>query len=319
MTSADAKASVFQSKKRLRVVIRDYFDEDEFDIGDILAQLDPSEKDEVDIVNAVKNSGDKVPVPEVEIVEGARTAGHRSGSYFEAAHRCFNYDSDFFEPIKYYADEVDFAFIEKFNDEHKFLHMRSRDLEKVFCVCEEIVKDSLNEPPTLSQVMLSLGDDAPPAAICEAIFEHWEGREKQVGSIVRWLEFPPDHYSLRHDAIANLKAVGKNRKNTKGGESLKLLQRLVEISRERIKAEESLEQQQIKQREDEQFVRRKEREMKEKLSECEAVTTMVLQPPAKKHPNVHPGPPEEDRTHATVPQPASGPSFLKWCMGSNHA
>lgn len=303
---------LLHTKKKFRVVIRDHFSEDVVEVGDILAQLDPTEKNEVDIQQAVQARAD-VAVPSFSIVPESRFQTLRSGTHFEAPTRCFNYDSDFFEPLRYYADEQDINFIQKFNKEHKFLKISTSDLERVFLICEEIVKDSVSAVPTLEQVMLNLGLDAPPYVVTEAIFKHWEEREKICGSVIRWLEFPPTHQQLRQDTIKSFRDMNKSRKSMKAGDYLKrLFQDLVKFQETREQAIERLEYQERRRIENERFVRDKMRQINSRLPN--GAHKLMLQTPIEEHTKAVPGKRVEDVNAAVVPEPPDSPMFLRWCM-----
>ena len=310
---ADPRNNLLQSKKKFRVVIRDHFSDDDVDLGDILAQLDPTEKNEVDIQNAVHEK-DRVAVPEFEVVPGSKALSLRSGTTFKAPVRCFNYDSDYFEPVTYFADEQDMKFIEKFNREHKFLKMSTVDLERVFVVCEEIVRDSASEVPTFEQVMLNLGLEAPPYPVCEAIFKHWEGREKLCGSsVIRALEFPPNHQQLRQHTIKTFRDMNKSRKNMKPVDYLKrLFQDLVALNEERKRAVELLEQQEKKRIDSERFVREKMRQLGARMPAN--AHKLVLETPIEPHEKAVPGKAIEDPNVSMLPDPPGSALFLRWCM-----
>ena len=296
-------------RRKFRVVIRDSFNEDECDIRDIVEQLDPTEKNEVDVQRALR-SQETVPVPEVEVVPDARW--HRSDVHFEAPPRCFNYDSDYFAPRTYFADERDFQFIQKFNREHKFLKTSTADLERVFTVCEELVKDSLTANPTLDQVLLNLGGEGPPYVVAEAIFKHWQRRDKLGGSVIRWLDFPPEHCELRKGAIEAFRE--RSRKNLKVGEQLRhLFQNLAIIQQQREDAMALLEQTEQKQLANERFVREKQRQVAAKIKDTPA-HAMVLETEIAKHDPAVPGKKAQDPNASAIPNPPSGTSFLSWCM-----
>lgn len=306
----EVRSNIFQSKKKLRVVIRDHFPDEDFDTTDLLAQLDPSEQNEKDIVNAVTSDSNKrVEVPEFERLPNNYDA-FRSGAFFDAPHRCFKYDEDYFEPITYFADEQDYQFIQNFNEHHKFLRMRASDLEKVFDVCEEFMKDSLTDPPTLSQVMYILGENAPAREIVQAIHEHWVSRPKLGGSIMRYLEFPPDHCQLRQRLFQWFRNCNKCKKGLGDRNYIEALLGLLEANNEAcIRAEDLLEEQKRKQIEDEKFVRQRQRIMEKRVPSC---PTMICQAPIGGH-NPVAAPPSEDVTKNTLPKPLTDPAFLKWC------
>ena len=313
----DQRNNLFLSKKKFKVMIRDVFNaEEDVDIEDVLKQVDPTEMNERDLRNAVRDPNMKVPVPEVEEIPEAKFDAVRCGVYFEAPVRCFNYDKDFFEPITYYADDLDYEFIDTFNKEHKFLRISVSDLERIFVICEEIVKDSLNEVPTLSQVMLNLGLEAPPYAVCSAIFQHWMNRDKQSGSVIRWLEFPPEHCQLRQQAIKSFREMNKSRKGMKGVDYLRhLFQNLTKINEEKQKAIELLEVQEKKRLEDERFLREKMRQINLKL-EKEGIPSfkMILETPIKGHEKAVVHGTTEDPNGSAVPNPPATSKFLRWCM-----
>lgn len=298
-------------RKKFRVVIRESFNQAECDIGDILEQLDESEKNDVDVQNALRKE-EQVPVPEVHIIADARW--HRSDVHFEAPPRCFNYDSDYFASCTYFADERDFQFIEKFNREHKFLKTSTADVEKVFKVCEELVKDSLTATPTFEQVLLNLGGEGPPYAVAEAIFQHWQRRDKQSGSVIRWLDFPPEHCELRKSAIEAFRERNQSRKKMKVGDYLRhLFHNLAIINQERVKAAELLEQTEHKRLANERFVREKQRQLAGRINDTTA-HALILETEIAGHDPSVPGKKAKDPTASAIPNPPSGPAFLNWCM-----
>jgi hypothetical protein len=300
-----------QTKRKLRVVITDFFEDEETDLTDILGQLDPSEKNEVDIVNAVNSdSKERVPVPEVIKMPESRFNAYRSGAFFEAPPRCFIYDSDYFEKLTYFADETDYKWIENYNATHRFLRVSVRDVEHVFQVCEELVKDSLTEVPTLSAVMMLLGLDAPPYTVCEAIFRHWEAREKQNGSVIRYLEFPPDHCQLRQGAVSNFRQLNKTRKGMKGPDYIKNLFQQLEAVNGMIKETAALlVAQEKKRKEDERFLREKMRILKAKIGQ--GADALVLETPTVEH-AAESG--DVEMKTQRVPDPPTAPAFLQWCL-----
>lgn len=309
---SDSRNSLLLSKKKFRVVIRDHFQDNDADIADLLAQIDQSEVNEVDIQHAVREQ-DRVSVPEFHVVPGSQYMELRSGATFDAPVRCFNYDSDYFDPITYFSDEQDLQFIEKFNREHKFLKMSTSDLERIFIVCEEIVRDLANDVPTFEQVMLNLGLDAPPYPVCEAIFKHWEAREKLCGSVVRALEFPPNHQQLRQQTIKTFRDMNKSRKNMKPVDYLKrLFQDLVMIAEERQRAVELLQQQEKKRIDSERFVREKMRQLNARMPVN--VHKLILQTPIEAHEKAVPGKAVQDPNESVIPDPPGSALFLRWCM-----
>jgi hypothetical protein len=308
---ATTGVSQVQTKRKLRVIITDFFEDEETDLTEILSQLDPSEKNEVDIVTAVtSDTKERVPVPEVIKMQEFKFNSYCSGVHFEAPERCFNYDSDYFDPIAYFADDIDYKWIESYNARHMFLRISPRDLELVFQKCEELVKDSLTEVPTLSTVMMLLGPDAPPYPVCKAIFRHWEEREKQNGSVIRYLEFPPDHCQLRQGAVSNFRQLNKTRKGMKGPDYIKnLFQQLETMNAMKKEAIELLAAQEKKRQDDERFVREKMRMLKDRIGE--GMSGLALETPIIRR---QPSEVAEGRESGLVPNPPSGPSFLQWCM-----
>lgn len=302
-----------QARRKFRVVIRDHFNQEESDVGNLLEQLDPAEQNEVDIVAAVRKR-ETLRVPTADRVTTTTQNIYRSSTHFEAPPRCFNYDSDYFAPLVYYADETDFKFIEKFNREHKFLKMSTADLECVFLACEEIVKDTLSEAPSFEQVLLSIGSTGPPILVAEAIFHHWESREKQNGSVIRWRDFPPDHCDLRQEAVRSFREMNRSRKNMKPGDYLRdLFRNLAVINEERKNATELLEQTERKRLANERFVREKMRQVETRMATSTHAHAMLLETPAVQHEPAVPGKLTEDPVASVIPEPPS-PAFLHWCM-----
>lgn len=302
-----------QTKKKMRVVIRDTFEEIESDPTEfLLNQLDPLEKNEKDIVSAVQDNNN-VPVPEVTRIAESKAEFLKSGTIFTSEHRCLNYDVDYFEPLTYYADEIDIRWVEEYNSHHKFLRVSTKDIERVFEVLEIIVKDSINEDPKISQVLKLLGDDPPPYVIVQAIYDHWKARDKQNGSVIKWREFPPDHCALRQVTTTMTRGLNKIRKGLNDSEYLKrLFKELHEIQQERAKAIEVLQRQQEKQLEDERAVRQSMRKIQKHLGSS---SSLILEPPPKplneelecvSEPSII--------NQSSLPHPPTKPTFLRWCM-----
>ncbi|OHT05883.1 hypothetical protein TRFO_26241 [Tritrichomonas foetus] len=302
-------------KKKLRIVIRDNFEDVENDSTEfLLSQLDATEKNEQDIVRAVSSANNEsIPVPEVKRIPEISAEFLKSGAVFDAPERCYNYDSDYFDPLKYFADETDMKWVDDFNKTHKFLKVSIRDVEIVFEKIESIVKDYIIEEPKLSQILHLIPEPAPPYSVISAIYDHWLTREKQNGSIIKYREFPPDHCLLRNVTTTQNRTLFKVRKALNDGEYMKrLFKELKDIQNERAKALETLRKQEERQREDQRMLREEMRKIKKIIGQN---SCLVQEPkPMKKRtfdetvnqPNL--------LLESTIPQPPTKPSFLNWCM-----
>jgi hypothetical protein len=301
-------------KKKLHVLIRDAFDDSELESSDfLLGQLDTLEKNETDIVRAVEaRSGAAVPVPEVERIPEARADCLRTGVTLSRIPRCFQYDTDYFEPIHYFADAADMAWLTQWNRGHAFVQITVENLEQVFGVLEFIVKDSCSsEDPKLSRVMLLLPEEAPPLAVVSAIYGHWVERAttKINGSILKYREHPPDHWGFRAKLQSLNRQIVKQRKSLTDWDYIrKLNERLKEVRSERQKAVELLQRQKEGQVGDERFVRKMIKQMQRAGSTC----GMMIPPPMRACERVEVPQPEEGM-RATLPGPPTAPRFLKWC------
>jgi hypothetical protein len=314
-SSAETCPLPIPAKKKVRVFIRDAFDEVETESSEfLLSQLDALEKNETDIVRAVEaGSGAAVPVPEVEKIPEARAGSLRTGVTVSRVPRCFQYDTDYFEPIHYFADNNDMEWLIQWNRAHPLLPITIENLEQVFSSLEFIVKDSCSpEDPKLSRLMLLLPDDSPPFAAVTAIYGHWTERSnsKLNGSILKYRDQPPDHWGFRG------KLQNMNRQNVKQRKSIsdadylkKLSEKLREFQAERTKATELLQRQQESQVKDERFVRKVMRQIQRAGNPC---ALLVLPTPRACEKIEIPEP--QEVAQATVPGPPTGPRFLKWCV-----
>ena len=302
-------------KKKLRIVIRDSFDEVlEEDKENLLNQLDATEKNEEDIVRAVRSgTKESVPTPDNKRVPEMAAEFLKSGAVFDAPDRCFNFDSDYFEPLTYFADETDQKWVDNFNKNHKFLQVSIRDVEIVFEKIESFVKDTLTEEPKFTQVLHMIPEPAPPYAVVSAIYEHWLTREKQNGSIIKYREFPPDHCQLRQVTLTQNRNLAKVRKVLNDADYIKrLFKELREIQNERAKAIELLKRQEEKQREDQRFIREEMRKIKKIIGPN---SCFIHEPkPIEKRTFDEVVQPPKILLASTIPQPPTKPSFLKWCM-----
>ena len=303
-----------QPKKKMSIVIQDHFDAREIERTDyILSQLDTTEKNEIDIVNAVSGNKDGVPTPEVTAVQNYNSESLKSGSVFSAPNRCYNYDSDFFEPLEFFADEDALKFIEKFNATHKFLQMTPHDLEIVFKAIEEFAKDLLPEPPTLEKTEYFLGSKAPPHIIVSAIFDYWQTRPKQSGSVIKNFEFPPDHYQLRQGTQKIWRNHAKPRRDLSDTDYLKkLFEKLNEINQKREKMVAIYKEQVEKQHKEEKIVRDAYRKLK--LKKTDTSSPSLTLPPKTNKENDLSIPPAHSLLDSTIPDPPNAPSFLSWCL-----
>ncbi|KAK8860224.1 hypothetical protein M9Y10_011889 [Tritrichomonas musculus] len=314
MSDQTSVAFPIPPKKKLRIVIKDSFEDEEDDTTDfLLNQLDATEKNERDIVKAVTSpNNESVPVPENKKIPEISIEYLKSGAVFTAPERCFNYDSDYFEPLKYLADETDMKWVEEFNKNHKFLKVSIRDVEIVFNKIEDLVKDSIIEDPKLSQIMHLIPDPAPPFPVIKEIYEHWKSRDKQFGSIIKYREYPPDHYNLRKFTAEQNRSLNKTRKSLNDGEYMKrLFKELKEIQNERAKAVELLAKQEEKQREDQRMLREEMRKFKKAIgpSSC-----FIKEPKLTEKRTFKEVEQPEILSQSTIPPPPTKPSFLKWCM-----
>jgi hypothetical protein len=131
--------------KKLRVCIRESFgDPGETETTEfLLSQLDALEKNEIDIVRAVEDGpAGNLDVPERLKIPEERAEYLKSGVTLTTEARCFSYDTDFFEPLRYFADECDMEWMTHWNRTHSFLQVSVEDLEEVFGILEFMVKDS---------------------------------------------------------------------------------------------------------------------------------------------------------------------------------
>jgi predicted secreted protein len=301
-------------KKKLRVVVRDTFEDLEDESADfLLSQLDSLEKNELDIRRAVEDSSAPLPVPEVHKRPESRLEYLRSGVAIASVPRCFAYDTDFFEPVHYFADEADLEWLAQWNRAHSFLQISPADLEMVFGTLEFIVKDAAqSEEPKLARLLMLLPPGAPPLAVVAAVHEHWRGREKVNGSVLRWREWPPDHADLRAKVTTINRNLAKTRKALGDVDYLKkLYEKLKEMQGERQKAQELLQRQQEAQIRDERFVRNAMRTVSKNAQDAASMLIMPAPRAAEKVDEI--APPQELRA-ATVPAPPTSPSFLKWCL-----
>lgn len=314
MSDQTSVAFPIPTKKKLRIVIKDNFDDEEDDSTDfLLNQLDATEKNEQDILKAVTSpNNESVPVPENKKIPEISIEYLKSGAVFTSPERCFNYDSDYFEQLKYFADEIDMKWVDEFNKNHKFLKVSIRDVEIVFDKIEDLVKDFIIEEPKLSQILHLIPDPAPPFAVISAIYDHWLTREKQNGSIIKYREYPPDHCMLRKFTADQNRSLNKTRKTLNDGEYMKrLFKELKEIQNERAKAVELLIKQEEKQREDQRTVREEMRKIKKIIGQS---PSLMKEPKMAEKRTFKETEQPEALSLSTIPPPPTRPSFLKWCM-----
>lgn len=310
-----------QPKKKLRVIIRDSFEEYTEDNSDfLLSQLDATEKNEQHIVRAVNSANESVPVPENIKIPEMEFEYLKSGVVFTAPERCFNYDSDFFDPLNYIADANDMEWVDNYNLNHKFLKVSIRDVELVFNTIEDLVKDMPPSEPKVAEVMHLLPNHSLPYQVIEDIYDHWQDKEKwkwndQSGSVIKFREFPPDHFNLRTTTISNKKALCKIRKSLSDQDYIKrLYKELQNVQAERDKAISTLERQEEKQREDERMLREETRKIKKLLGDdpCLIQGPKMVQKRTFKETEQ-----PKSLCQSTIPLPPTKPSFLKWCMKQN--
>jgi hypothetical protein len=235
----------------------------------------------------------------------------KTGVTFAPTPRVFHYDSDHFEPLRYCANTADIDWITKWNRSHKFLSISIADFEGIFNVIENLVKD-LQDEPKLPRLLMTLPPESPPLTVITAIYEYWRSRDKVYSSAIKFREWPPEHADLRPKTTTLYRNLNKVRKGLSEGEYLKrLLEKLREMQLERKGAIESLQRQQEKQVEDERFVRKAMRTISKNTTV--AMSALMLPPTPRRCDQVSaPQPPELVR--ATLPQPPTAPTFLKWCM-----
>jgi hypothetical protein len=310
----ETAALPIQPKKKLHVMIRDAFEEIESEPLDfLLSQLDLTEKNETDVVRAVESGGGGiVPVPEVLKIPESRADYLKTGVTLTRVPRCFQYDTDFFEPIRYYADADDTEWLQRWNATQPFMQISLENLEQVFSVLEFIVKDSCSpEDPKLSRVLLLLPDDAPPLAVVSAIYGHWmeRGASKMNGSILKYREYPPNHGGFQAKLQSANRTLMKQRKAMSDVEYLKRLsEKLREIQAERQRAVKLLHRQEESQVRDERFVRKAIKQ----VQKVNSLWGLLMAPPPRACERSV-VPPLEAMTHATLPGPPTAPRFLKWC------
>lgn len=296
--SLKSKIPVMVSERFDRVVV--------FNESSGLKKLDDNEQNEKHIVKAVHNDG-KVPTPEYKRIE--RPLEAKSEVFFNAPTRCFIYGSEFFEPLTYYAVAEDIDFIRNFNNAHKFLQMSSRQLEIVFEAIESIVKDGITESPSIEQVLYLLDTNAPPYPVVEAIFNYWYTKPKLSGSVIKMMEFPPEHANIRQAQIKYVASRNKQRKlQNDSGYMRRLRSELDEVRKMRAVAIELLEEQKTKRREDIIFLRQIVRKAK---SNADKKFALILEPMLYKEDI------EIDSDHkinCSLPGPQTTPSFLNWCQ-----
>jgi hypothetical protein len=136
--------------------VRDTFEDLEDESADfLLSQLDSLEKNELDIRRSVEDSSTPLPVPEVHKRPESRPEYLRSGVAIPSVPGFFRYDTDFFEPIHYFADELDLEWVAQWNQAHTFLQISPADLEIVFGTLEFMVKDAAqSEEPKLTRLLM---------------------------------------------------------------------------------------------------------------------------------------------------------------------
>jgi len=297
-------------KKKLVVEIKDSFGEEVIlNSNMILSQLDGMEKSETHIVNAVGRN-EVVPTPEFKKVDDISTR-LMSNQFFKAPDRCYVYDSDYFEPLVYYANNIDREFIMKYNRGRKFLKMSVKHIEMVFECLEYIVKDSITEMPTLDQLLYMLESDRPPYPIVVAIYEHWKNSKRLGGSVIRLQEYPPEHFSLRSEVTKMRAQLSRQRRNMNDLEYIKRLRKeLDDIRGFREKAIETLIQQKDKQKEDIKRLRELMRKAKKKNI---PMFSLIHQPDLFEDDRIIPEEPELVRK-SSLPVPPTVPSFLHWCL-----
>ena len=300
------------AKATYPVVIFDSYNEHHTLIAEksALEKLDASEQNEKHIVQAAKGEGN-VPTPKGNKVEDD-TWFSKSTSFFEAPNRCFVYDHDFFEEVIYYADTEDIQFVNYFNKTHKFIKMSTQQLEQIIFTIEMIVKDGVTELPTMDQILFLLDKEAPPYPIIEAVFKHWETRSKLKGSILHLKEYPPDHAGIRQEYI---KKLSSNKKLTKSQTSYikKLHAELDNIQQSRSEALQLLSEQVKQRRQNIVFLREKIRKVR---SSSNPKFALLLEPELNDCNDKVDEEPKDLKCAnfpiGILPQPPSGPSFLKW-------
>jgi hypothetical protein len=302
-------------KKKLRIVMRDSFDDIESESMDfLLSLLDGVGKKQSDLLRAVESgpgSAD-LPVPEVHKIPESRIDSFRTGVTVNRVPRCFEYDRTYFSPLRYYADAEDIDWVLQWNQNHPFLPIGLPDLEGIFGILEFVVRDSCSpEDPKLSRVMGVLPSDAPPLAVVRAIYDHWIQRSatKINGSILKYRAYPPDHGEFRKNIQSDWRVLMKPRKTLSDADYIKrLFERMREVRTERRKAIELLQRQREAQVKDERFVRNAIRQ----LQKMEAGSALLLPPTPRACDRSEPPPEPDEVTEATLPRPP-GPAFLKWC------
>jgi hypothetical protein len=299
-----------QTKKKLRVIIGDHFEPLDVDQTAFrLSQLDAAERNERDIRQHVE-SGAPVTIPHVNRMPESRQDFLKAGITAPPPSRAFRYDSDHFEPLRYFANATDLKWIEKFNSCHKFLCLSVPDFEDIIQAIENIVKDAQDEPK-LSRLLLLLPGDSPPLAVVSAVYEYWQGKDKMFGSAIRFREWPPEHVDLRTKYTGLYRNLNKARKGMSDSDYLKkLLKELHEIQRERKDALDNWQKQRERQIEDERFVRKTVRTM----SAAVGSAAHLLLPPTPRRCEADDIPPPAVLRQATLPQPPTSPAFLKWLL-----
>ena len=274
-----------------------------------LRKLDGTEQNEKHVVQAVSSESIKVPIPKIKKIP--KTPESQSSVYFSAPSRCFIYDSSFLEPMVYYCDIQDQELIHLFNLTHKFLKMTTKQVEQVILALEMIVKDFLTDNPPIDQVLYLLDDQAPPYPIVKAIYDHWRQRIRLNGSLLRYLEFPPDHCGIRASHIKMITQKNKNRKNMADLTYIRRLHsELNDIREKRDDAVKLLELENQKRKENIVFIRKVMRKVKAKAPPN---YSLMLQPKLR-NVVVDPDPEPDELKHSPLPGPPTIPAFLSWCQ-----
>ena len=277
-----------------------------------LRKLDGTEQNEKHVVQAVSSETIKVPIPKFDKIQ--KPPEGQSSVYFSSPSRCFIYDSSFLEPMVYYCDMQDQELIHLFNLTHKFLKMTTKQVEQVILALEMIVKDFLTENPPIDQVLYLLDDQAPPYPIVKAIYDHWRQRARLNGSLLRYLEFPPDHCGIRASHIKMITQKNKNRKNMADLTYIRRLHsELNEIREKREEAVKLLELEKYKRKKNIVFIR----EIMRKVPDNACTNYSLMLKPKLEDADSNPQPEPEELKHSPLPGPPTVPVFLSWCQDQN--
>lgn len=309
----DPDAFPISIKTYVPAVIFDEFNEHHTVIKERIAleKLDANEQNEKHIVNATQGQG-VVPTPTGNRVE--HTSYSKSRTFFKAPPRCFVYDTDFFEKMEYYADTEDIQFVQTFNNTHKFIKMTTRQLEEIFLVLEQIVRDDVTEIPEISQLMFLLSTNPPPYPIIEAIYKYWLQKAKLRGSVLHMKEYPPEHSGIRSEFI---KKITSSKKIIKSPVNYikKLHTELETIQAARQQAIDMVTEQLRARKENIIFLRSVIRRL-EKVNIPHFA--MVIEPQLR---DLEIKYPEESQEVKNVnlplgifPEPPEAPAFLSWCQ-----